>query len=163
MLIPLLGSGRYFRALVVALLGVMTTGCYTTTIIPAKQASRLAVDALSLPDELRAVRNVDGEIIVIGESFTAQIEVAPGLPSGWAQWSGMEAVVHSPFAVAVRGPDLVFSPSGRPEVKAPLAYVKQIRVREFSPSNTVGLVLGIVAGGVLIGVVATELTLGRMQ
>lgn len=163
MLIHLLGSGLYFRALVVALLGAMTTGCYTTTLIPAKQASRLAVDALSFPDELRAVRNVDGEIVVIGESFTAQIEVVPGLASGWAQWSEKEAVVHSPFAVDVRGSNLVFSPSGQPEVEAPLAYVKQIRVREFSTSNTVGLVLGIMAGTALVGVGVTAAALGRMQ
>jgi hypothetical protein len=140
------------RACSVALLAATTTGCYTTTLIPPKQASRLAVDALSLPDELRAVRNVDGEIVVIGESFTAQVEVVPGLPNGWQHWSETEGVIRSPFAVETRGSTLVLARADGPSVQAPLAYVKQIRVREFSASNTVGLALGVTAGVVLVAV-----------
>ncbi|MEP7121724.1 MAG: hypothetical protein ABJE95_12470 [Byssovorax sp.] len=163
MLIHLLQSRRYSRALALALIGAMTTGCYTTTLIPPNQASRLAVDALSLPGELRAVRNVDGEMVVIGESFTAQIEVVPGLAGGWAQWSERRAVVHSPFTVDVRGSNLVFSPPRQPEVEAPLDYVKQIRVSEFSTGNTVGCVLGLMAGAALLGVGVAAASLGRMQ
>jgi hypothetical protein len=147
-----LESRWYPRALAVALLSATTTGCYTTTLIPPKQASRLAVDALSLPDELRAVRNLDGEIVVLGENFTAQVEVVPGLPAGWARWSETEGVIRSPFAVESRGPKLVLARADGQSVEAPLAYVKQIRVREFSPSNTVGLALGATAAVALVAV-----------
>ena len=151
------------RALPLALIGAMTTGCTTTTLIPATQAPRLAVDALSFPGELRAVRNVDGELVVIGERFTAQIETVPGLPSGWASWSENQAVVKSPFAVEVRGPTLTLQGLHARPVEVPLAYVKQIRVRELSVGNTVGLVLGLVAGAALVGFAVTAGALGGMQ
>ena len=152
MLDSLLGSTWLLRALAVALLGATTTGCYTTTLIPAKQASRLAVDALSLPDELRAVRNVDGEMVVIGENFTAQVEVVPGLAPGWQRWSEVEGVIRSPFSVEARGSNLVLARADGRSVAAPLVYVKQIRVRELSPSNTVGLCLGVTAGVALVAI-----------
>jgi hypothetical protein len=151
------------RALPLALIGAMTTGCTTTTLIPATQAPRLAVDALSFPGELRAVRNLDGEMVVIGEKFTAQIETVPGLPAGWAYWSENQAVLKSPFSVEVRGPTLVLQRASAPPAVVPLAYVKQIRVREVSVGNTVGLVLGLVAGAGLVALAVTAGALGRMQ
>lgn len=144
-------------ALGIALLSATATGCYTTTLIPPTQASRLAVDALTLPGELRAVRNVDGEIVVLGEDFTAQIETKPDLPAEWAVWNAKEGPVQSPFAVHALGPILVFQHAGERPVEAPLAYVKQIRVREFSSGSTLGLVLGttLTAGLVALVVVLT--------
>ncbi|MEP7122080.1 MAG: hypothetical protein ABJE95_14270 [Byssovorax sp.] len=129
-------------ALAIALIGAASTGCYTTTLIPPKQASRLAVDALTLPGEFRAVRDIDGEVVVLGEDFTAQIETKPDLPAEWAAWNAKEGPVQSPFAVHELGPILVFQHVAERPVEAPLAYVKQIRVREFSSGKTAGLVIG---------------------
>jgi hypothetical protein len=151
------------RALSLALIGAMTTGCTTTTLIPVTQAPRLAVNALSFRDELRAVRNVDGQLVVIGESFTAHVEMAPNLPGGWAPWSGTEAVIKSPFMVEMRPTTLMLQRAYERPVEVPLAYVKQIRVRELSVGNTVGLVLGLVAGAGLVAFAVTGAALGRMQ
>jgi hypothetical protein len=140
-------SGGPVQIISIALIGALATGCYTTTVISPKQATRLAVDAMSFPGEPRAVRDLDGEIVILGEKFSVQIEPLPGLPAGWSQMPP----IKSPMTVEVRGPLLLLQGEQDPlPAQIPLAYVQQIQVREYSHRKTAALVVGAILGAVAI-------------
>lgn len=131
----------------VALIGAMTTGCYTTTLIPAPEVVRLSVNGAP-PGAPRVVRDVEGELVTIGEKFTLTIEPRSGLPPAWEQWRATTPPIKSPFAAELRGPMLILQGQADPMVtQVPLAYVQQIRVRELSAGKTAGFVIGVSLGG----------------
>jgi hypothetical protein len=133
----------------IALIGALTTGCYTTTLIPPREVLLLGVNG-SPPGD-RVVHDVNGDEVTIGHNITVNVETTPGLPPGWAQWSATAPRIKSPFAAEVRGPLLLLQTEGDPHVtQVPLAYVQQIRVREFSPPKTVGLSIGATVGAVAL-------------
>lgn len=138
------------QILAVALIGAMTTGCYTTTVIPPGEVLRLAVDG-SMAGEPLTVHDVDDKVVFISGRYTVKIDPRPDLPPGWAQWGATSPPIKSPFAAEIRGPLLVLQSEIDPQVtQIPLAYVQQIRVREFSAPKTVGLSIGATAGGVAL-------------
>jgi hypothetical protein len=138
------------QTLTVALIGAMTTGCYTTTLIPPDEVLRLAVNG-SMPDERRTVHDLNDQVVHIGDSYSVKIDPRPDLPPGWAQWSATAPAIKSPFAAEVRGPMLLFQSERDPQVtQVPLAYVQQIRVREYSHGKTAALSIGLTIGGVVL-------------
>lgn len=146
---PHLASRVPLRVGSLLLIGAMTSGCYTTTLISPTQAPRLAVNAPFAPGEDRTVRDLRGEVVTLGESFSATIDTRADLPPEWAQWSANDAKIHSPFTAEIQGPMLVLQPLQQPPKAVPLGYVKQIRVREYSHGKTAALAIGITAGAVL--------------
>ena len=137
------------RLLALALIGALTSGCYTTTLIPAREVLLLGVNG-SPPGD-RMVHDVNGDEAIIGHNITVKVEAAKAAPPAWAQWSEAAPLIKSPFAADVRGPLLVLQSENDPHViQVPLEYVKQIRVREFSPPKTVGLSIGATVGGVAL-------------
>jgi hypothetical protein len=148
MLNSLLQSKWQLRALAVVLLGAMTTGCYTTTFIPPDQLLRLAVNG-SMPGEPRVVHDVDDKPVSIGDSYSVKIDPRPGLPAGWSQWGATSSPIKSPFAAEVRGPLLFIQGEHDAQVtQIPLAYVQQIRVREYSHGKTAAVAIGATLGGI---------------
>lgn len=134
----------------VVLLGAMTTGCYTTTLIPPDEVLRLAVNG-SMAGEPLTVHDVNDAVVSIGDKYSVKIDPRPDLPPAWAQWSAAAPAIKSPFVAEVRGPMLLLESERDPQVtQVPLAYVKQIRVREYSHGKTAALSIGLTLGGVVL-------------
>lgn len=150
MLIPSLASRAPRQALAVALIGVMTAGCYTTTMIAPTEVPRLAI-AAAPPDEPRTVHDLAGNVVTIGDRFTLRIQPRPDLPPAWAQWGELSSPIKSPFAAELRGPMLMLQSQDDPAVvQVPLAYVQHVRVREYSSGKTAGLAIGATVAGIAL-------------
>ena len=75
------------RALPLALIGAMTTGCYTTTLVLPQSLPYLAGNASFVVGEDHPVQDLDGKVVMIGEQFTVKLDPRPDLPAEWARWS----------------------------------------------------------------------------
>jgi hypothetical protein len=159
MLVLWLFSRAPRRALALALIGATTTGCVTTTLVPTKDATRLSDDALTFAGELRAVHDLEGNLVVLGESYDVKLVPSADLPHEWAHWGASAPAIASPLVVEVRGPLLVLQ--GRHDLsptQLPLAHVKHLRVQEFSAGATAGLVVGVTLGLGLVFLAALSAT-----
>jgi hypothetical protein len=138
------------QTVAVALIGAMTTGCYTTTLIHPMEVPRLSVNG-SIPGQPHPVRNLSGEVVTIGDEFSLQIDPRADLPPEWAHWGKTAPPIKSPFLAEIRGPMLVLQGAKDPRViPVPLAYVQQVRVREYSHGQTAGLAIGATVGGLAV-------------
>jgi hypothetical protein len=138
-------SWKCLAPLSVALIGVLTTGCYTTTKISPLQAMRL--DYRFGPSHM--VTDEAGVNESIGDSFTVSVTPRGDLPPAWGVWARTAAPIHSPVAIEVRGPMLFLQGEKDAHVaQIPLAYIEEVRVRELSPGKTAGLAVGVTLGAV---------------
>jgi hypothetical protein len=151
MLISWLFSRAPRQALAVALIGAMTTGCYTTTMISPTEVPRLAVTPASLPGDSHTVQDLDGKLVTIGDTFSLKIDPRPDLPPQWAQWNATAPPIKSPLAAELRGPMLVIQGQQDPMLtQVPLAYVQRVRVREYSHAKTAGFSVGMTLAGITL-------------
>ncbi len=144
---PRRGDRWPLQTVAVALIGAMTTGCYTTTLIHPTEVLRLSVNG-SIPGQPHPVRDLGGKVVTIGDEFSLQIDPRPDLPPEWAHWGKTAPPIKSPFLAEIRGPMLVLQGAKDPRViPVPLAYVQQVRVREYSHGETAAVAIGATVGG----------------
>ena len=133
------------------LIGALTTGCYTTTLISPLEVSRLALPPPLMSGDGHPVHDLDGNVVTIGKRFSINIDPRPGLPDEWAKWAASTPPIQSPIDVEVRGPLLVIQGDRDPKpTEVPLAYVQRVRVREYSHGKTAVLVVGVTLGSLLV-------------
>ncbi|MEO5729852.1 MAG: hypothetical protein ABI134_32815 [Byssovorax sp.] len=138
------------QTVAVALIGAMTAGCYTTTLIPPTEVPRLSVNA-SISDQPHSVRDVTGQVVMIGDDFSIKLEPRPDLPLEWAHWGATSPPIKSPLVAEIRGPMLALQGANdRGVTQVPLAYVQRVRVREYSPGQTAGVAVGATLGGLTL-------------
>jgi hypothetical protein len=152
-----------------ALIGALTTGCYTTTLISPLEVPRLALTPPLLADDGHDLHDLEGNAVNVGKTFSVKIEPRPGLPDEWVKWAATTPPIRSPIDVEVRGPMLMIKGDRDPKpTEVPLAYVQRVRVREYSHGKTAGLVVGLtvgtlltVAGTFLIAIMSTGNGFGK--
>ena len=135
----------------VVLIGALTTGCTSTTMISPLALPGLAHGGSHVAGEPYAVQDLDGQVVMVGEPFSVKLDPLPQLPPEWARWSANAPAFESPLQAEIRGPMLVLQGQKSPTAtQIPLAYVQRVRVREFSPGKTAGLVVGATLGGLFL-------------
>jgi hypothetical protein len=165
----MLDSPLALRALPLVLIGALTTACSTTTMISPLSLPGLSHHASHVAGEPYAVQDLDGNLVMVDEPFSVKLEPLPVLAPEWARWSANAPAIESPLGAEIHGPMLVLQgQTSSRAIQVPLAYVQRVRVREFSPGKTAGLVVGatlgglfVVAGTVLIAILSTGNGFGK--